>query len=72
MTDLLGACVLGIVDENYHTVVEAAGLITISRGFNVEAKPMLTPPHTIWLYFYDADGKRVLDSGGNAVKVKRS
>lgn len=67
MTDLHGACVLGIVDINKHTVVEEADLITITRGYGIEAKPLLPPPESIWLVLYGSNGQQFLGSGGETI-----
>ena len=71
MTELHGICVLGIVDMKHHTIIEEADLITITRGYGVEGKLLLPPPYSIWLFFYEADGKRLLDANGYAARVRR-
>lgn len=72
MTGLHGVCTLGVVDVRHHTVTEEADLIIVTREYGIEAKPLLSPPYTNWLFTYDADGKRILDANSNAIRLPRS
>jgi len=62
MTELHGVCVLGIVDMKHHTVVEEADLITVTRGYGIEAKPLLPPPESMWNVLYTKDDEQYLTS----------
>jgi len=69
--DLHGVCVVGVVDVFHHTTVEEADVITVSRGYGIEARPLLPPPESLWFLLYTSAGAQFQTSAGVGVFVRR-
>ncbi len=68
--DLHGVCVLGVVDLFHHTVVEEADIVTITRGYGIDVKPLLPPPESLWWLLYTSNGAQFLTSNSLGVFVQ--
>lgn len=69
--DLHGVCVVGVVDIFHHTVVEEADVITVARGYGIEAKPLLPLPESLWFLLYTSASAQFLTSASLGVFVHR-